>query len=351
VVVKYRQLGKTGIKVSEIGFGTWGLGGDKGGARSYGPVNDRESLSALNRAFELGINFYDTSDFYGFGHSETVLGRAFKGRRSKVVIAGKVGFMDTTGRQDFSQQHIRRSLEGSLKRLGTDYLDVYQLHSPPIELLVDSSDRNTKCVGSCRLPRPAVARTGRVSRTEFPETIGAMQKLQDEGLIRSWGVSLKSPDDGLLLLKYCHVGCVQVNFNLADQRASLNGLFDLCLKNEVGVIARTPLCFGFLTGLYADTGQLAESDHRRKWSKAQVASWHRASDMFVRFFKNKKLTKAQLALCFCLSFKAVSTVIPGMLTSVQVEENAEAGRMGALARKELAEIRLIYSSHDFFCGA
>jgi len=95
--MKYRQLGKTGIKVSEIGFGTWGLGGDKGGSKAYGPADDRQSEAALNRAFELGITFYDTADFYGFGHSESMLGETFKKKRSQVIIAGKVGFVDIKG--------------------------------------------------------------------------------------------------------------------------------------------------------------------------------------------------------------------------------------------------------------
>lgn len=356
--MNYRQLGKTGIKVSEIGFGTWGLGGDKDGSKAYGPTDDCQSEAALHRAFELGITFYDTADFYGFGHSESLLGKTFKEKRSHVIIAGKVGFVDIKGSQDFSPDYIRRSLTGSLQRLGTDYIDVYQLHSPPIEL-VGSPDRNSKKAGPhsrcghkngwTGLSRTTAGKNYRISQPEFSETIGVMQKLQKEGLIRSWGVSLKSPDDGLVLLKSCSVGCVQINFNLTDQRALQNGLFDLCSEMGIGVIIRTPLCFGFLTGEYADKNKLAESDHRRQWSHEQIKSWHKAPQLFESVLKKRRnQTRSQLALRFCLSYKAVSTVIPGMLTSAQVEENAQAGRMGALTPEELTEIQSIYAAHDFF---
>jgi aryl-alcohol dehydrogenase-like predicted oxidoreductase len=317
--MKYRQLGKTGIKVSEIGFGTWGLGGDKDGARAYGPTDDRQSQAALNRAFDLGINFYDTADFYGFGHSETLLGKVFAKRRSEVIIAGKTGFVDVDGRQNFSAKHIRASLEGSLKRLGTDYLDVYQLQSPPAELLAGGS-----------------------------EPLEIMKNLQKEGLIRSYGVSLRSPDDGLVLLRNSGVGSIQVNFNLADQRARLNGLFDLCRKKGVGVIVRTPLCFGFLTGQYSETSKLSESDHRRKWSVEQVGLWNNASKLFDDFLGREKQTKAQFALRFCLSYDAVSTVIPGMLTVAQVEENAASSKLGALPAGDLKSVESLYARHDFF---
>lgn len=317
--MNYRQLGKTGIKVSEIGFGTWGLGGDKGGSKAYGPTDDRQSEAALKRAFDLGITFYDTADLYGFGHSESLLGKTFKQKRSQVIIAGKVGFMDVKANQDFSPEHIRQSLSGSLQRLGTDYIDVYQLHSPAIESLV----RN-------------------------PEALETMRCLKREGLVKSYGVSLRSPDDGLKLLRVCPVDCIQVNFNLADQRARLNGLFALCSEMKVGVIVRTPLCFGFLTGQYADQGRLPESDHRRRWSPEQVEVWHQASALFRKALMDPPgQTPAQAALRFGLSYTAVSTVIPGMLTVAQVEENAVASDWGPLPADAVLNIQSIYAAHDF----
>ncbi|MCX7885937.1 MAG: aldo/keto reductase, partial [Verrucomicrobiae bacterium] len=113
-----RPLGHTGLIVSEIGFGTWGIGGD-----AYGPTDDEESRRALERAFERGICYYDTADLYGDGHSETLLGEVFERRRDRVVIATKAGFVDRSGRQDFSPSHLRRALAGSLQRLRSDYVD------------------------------------------------------------------------------------------------------------------------------------------------------------------------------------------------------------------------------------
>jgi len=318
--MNYRQLGKSGLKVSEIGFGTWGLGGDKGGSKAYGPTDDRQSEAALNRAFELGITFYDTADFYGFGHSESLLGRTFKEKRSQVIIAGKVGFVDVKASQDFSPDYIRRTLLGSLQRLGTDYIDVYQLHSPSIELL-----------------------------ERMPEALETMKHLKQEGLVKCYGVSLRSPDEGVELLRLCPLDCIQVNFNLADQRALQNGLFEMCSAMGVGVIARTPLCFGFLTGQYADKNKLAETDHRRQWSQEQIKLWHKAPRLFESVIKKKPgQTSAQFALRFCLSYQVLSTAIPGMLTGAQVEENARASRMGKITPADLAEIEKIYSAQDFF---
>ncbi|MFH1968892.1 MAG: aldo/keto reductase [Verrucomicrobiota bacterium] len=317
--MNYRPLGSTGFKVSEIGFGAWGLGGDQGGARAYGPTDDRESIAALQRALDLGITLFDTSDFYGFGHSEFVIGQAFKGRREKAILASKVGFLDATGLQDFSPAHIRQSLDGTLQRLGTDFLDIYQLHSPAIETL----ERN-------------------------PEALETMKRFKQEGHIRSYGVSVRSPDDGLRLLRYCPVDCIQVNFNLTDQRALHNGLFDLCSEMGVGVIVRTPLCFGFLTGQYADKNKLAESDHRRKWPQEQIKLWHKASALFRKSVMDPPgQTPAQAALRFCLSYAAVSSVIPGMLTVSQVEENAVASDWGPLPTDAVSDIQSIYATHDF----
>ncbi|OGS08520.1 MAG: hypothetical protein A2270_11030 [Elusimicrobia bacterium RIFOXYA12_FULL_51_18] len=317
--MNYRRLGSTELNISEIGFGAWGLGGDKGGSRAYGPTDDSESLYALRRALDLGITFFDTADFYGFGHSETLIGRAFGACRERVIIAGKAGFVDAAGRQDFSPAHIRASLDGTLRRLNTDYLDVYQLHSPPAELLI---------------------------RT--PGILETMKELVREGRIRSYGVSLRSPEDGITLLRAHKVGCLQVNFNLVDQRARADGLFELCRQTDTGIIARTPLCFGFLTGQYPDTSALPESDHRRRWSKEQVERWHKAPRLFAGALETQRpQTPAQSALRFCISYPAVTSVIPGMLTPAQVEENAAASGLGPLPAETISEVQAIYEANDF----
>lgn len=321
--MRYRSLGATGIRVSEIGFGAWGIGGNAHGAVAYGPTDDEESRRALQRAFEAGITFFDTADFYGFGHSEELLGATLASVRSQVVIATKVGLLDAQGGQDFSPAYITHAVEHSLRRLRTDYVDLYQLHGPAIELL-ERDERILAC----------------------------LETLRTQGKIRSIGISVRSPDEGVIAVRQHPIGCLQVNFNLLDQRAIEDGLFDLCRRHNVGVIVRTPLCFGFLTGHYSALDRLDPSDHRNRWNLAQREKWAGAYRLFTSALQAPvPQTPAQFALRFCLSVPAVSTVIPGMLTAQHVEENVEASEMGELLEEEQAAIMGIYHQHDFFVGS
>jgi len=320
--MRYRTLGSTGLRVSEIGFGTWGLGGNAHGAVAYGPTDDAQSLRALGAALDAGINFFDTADFYGFGHSEQVVGAALKAVRSRVVIASKAGMLDAAGTQDFSPRHLRSALERSLARLGTDYIDLYQLHSPPLELL----------------------RRDDAVRSE-------LQRFKDEGKIRAFGLSARSPEDAAVAVSELGFQCIQANFNLVDQRALESGLFAACAQRGAGMIARTPLCFGFLTGRYA-AAEFDRHDHRNRWSAEQRSRWAGAMALFVSAMAQRPgQTPAQFALRFCLSFPAVSTAIPGMLTEAHVGENAAASDLGPLAEREVAEIAGVYREHSFFVGA
>ena len=316
--MKYRPLGDTGLRVSEIGFGTWGLGGDHGGAVAYGPANDETSRAALRCARDQGVNFFDTSDLYGFGHSEELLGEYFSPRRDAVVIASKGGFVDAV-KQDFSVAHLRRALEASLRRLRSDYVDLYQLHSPALATL-----------------------------RELPEIIELMSALRAAGKIRAWGFSARSPEEARRAIEEFHAPCVQINFNLTDQRAVANGLFDLCQQRCVGVIVRTPLCFGFLTGKYAGNS-FATTDHRSRWPAEQLQRWQEANDAFQFLFAaNPSDTPAQLALRFCLSFPAVSVAVPGMLTDAHVRENAAASDRGALPIELLRRALQVGQTTEFF---
>lgn len=317
--MEYRALGRTGLKVSEIGFGTWGIGGTSKGSIAYGPTDDKESKTALRLAFEFGVTFYDTSDLYGYGHSERLLGAVFRKRRRRVVVASKVGFLRQSGEQDFSPQHIRRSVEGSLRRLQTDYLDVYQLHDPPIDRL----DRDERIV-----------------RT--------MEELKTEGKIRAVGISVRSPDDGVVAIRRWRFECLQVNFNMVDQRAVSNGLLDLCQAEGVGVICRTPLCLGFLTGQYTERTVFDTQDHRRAWPEEQIGVWANAHRSFAPVLRTTGQTPAQLALRFCLSYPAVSTAIPGMLTVSQVEDNVVASRFGPLPAVERLAVERVARETSFF---
>ena len=317
--MKYRTLGATGIHVSEIGFGTWGLGGDHGGAVAYGPVHDDASRAALQTALDRGVNFFDTADLYGFGHSEELLGEAFSSRRDSVVIATKGGFIDAA-KQDFSLAHLGQALDGSLRRLRSDHVDLYQLHSPDIATL-----------------------------RQQPEIIAFVERLRAAGKIRAWGFSARSPEEARQAIEEFHAPCVQVNFNLTDQRAITNGLFDLCAQHQAGVIVRTPLCFGFLTGKYDSQTAFADSDHRRCWSEEQLQRWTEANEIFKFLFEaNPSDTPAQLALRFCLSFPAVSTTIPGMLTGAHVHENSSASDRGPLPMEMLRRAMQAGATNEFF---
>ena len=318
--MRYRQLGATGIRVSEIGFGAWGIGGNAHGVVAYGPTDEAESRAALLQAVDLGINFFDTSDFYGYGHSEEVLGEALQPVRTQVAIATKLGLLDASGKQDFSRAHVERALEASLRRLRTDYIDLYQLHNPS----------------------PSLLRRG-------DETMETLERCRAAGKIRAYGISLRDPEDGAAAVLDLGFPCLQVNYNLHDQRARQNGLFDLCAQRNVGVIVRTPLVFGFLTGRYAANDSFDPDDHRRRWSPEQLDRWAGAHRLFGALIDAEHgETPSQFALRFCLSFDCVSTAIPGMLMAQHVSENAGASDRGPLPAAACDSITRIYRDHSFF---
>ncbi len=314
--MRYRNLGDTGLTVSEIGFGTWGLGGD-----SYGPVNDASSRDALRLAFDRGVTFYDTSDLYGNGHSEEILGEVFHDVRDRIVIGTKVGTLPHSGfymPQDFSEANINRSIDASLRRLRTDRVDLYQLHSPQIDL------------------------------PNWDEIIATLDRIRESGKIRVYGVSARSPADAKVAVERYGFGVVQVNFNLIDHRAVGSGLFDVCAKKQVGVIARTPLCFGYLSGKLTGDEDFPGRDHRKNWPREQLRRWARAHALFTPLNKGKSRTLVQLALQFCLSDSAVSTVIPGMISCEEVMENTVAADLAPLTKEESAAIYEIYRSRIFY---
>lgn len=318
--MKYRKLGRTGIEVSEIGYGTWGIGGTGNGAYGYGPTDDEVSKQAVSLSLEKGVNFFETAPLYGYGHCETLLGECFQSKREQVIISSKVGYVDFSGKQEFSATEIRASLEGSLQRLNTDYVDLFQLYDPPRELL----------------------------QSDNP-VFETLRDLKKEGKTRSIGVSAKSPDDGLIAAKNIAMDFVQVNFNLVDQRAKENGLFQLAKEKELGMIVRTPLCFGFLTGRYSKSDQYDQYDHRSKWSGEQIDKWAAAITQFQNLLDLEQDDLGpQLALRYCLSFAEISTLIPGMLTPQHVEENVSSSELEHFNISEIEKINDFYRNNSFF---
>ena len=314
--MKYRMLGQTSFYVSEVGFGTWGLGGD-----SYGAIDEVAALKVLNQALDRGINFYDTSDLYGAGRSEELLGKAFAHRRDQVIIASKFGTLPHTGfimPQDFTSTAARKCIDQSLRRLKSDYIDIYQLHSPPIDL------------------------------PNWGEIIETLTLFKQAGKIRAFGLSARSPSDAKKAVETYGLGVIQVNFNLIDHRAVEIGLFDLCQKRNVGVIARTPLAFGYLSGKLNGSENFSSNDHRANWSAEQLHRWANSSRLFTSLNNGCTRSLVGLALLFCLSTPCVSTVIPGMMKPDEVEENATISDLPPLTLEELEKIKDIYENHVFY---
>ncbi|HYD04395.1 MAG TPA: aldo/keto reductase [Reyranella sp.] len=315
--MRYRALGRTGLGVSEIGFGAWGIGGRTSGTTSYGETDDRTSLAALARALDCGITFFDTSAAYGDGHSEALIGQAFAGRRDKVVIATKAGYESWDRAPDFSPAAVVASTEKSLARLRTDYLDLLQLHNPPATALRDG----------------------------LGETLA---RLQASGKIRAWGVSAKSPAEAIEALAD-GAPVVQANFNMMDVRALDSGLLAEVERRGAGFIGRTPLCFGFLSGTIGRDTAFPPGDHRLGWSRAQLDNWiDGAADLLAAVKARPGHEGAGAALRFCLAFPVVSTIIPGILTVDEADQNAAASAAGALPGADVDAVLAINRRRQFF---
>jgi aryl-alcohol dehydrogenase-like predicted oxidoreductase len=320
--MKYRALGRSGLTVSEIGFGAWGIGGRTVNQTSYGETDDRTSRSALSHAYDCGITFFDTSAAYGNGHSESLIGEVFAGVRDKVVVATKAGYEAWDRPPDFSAAAIVASAERSLGRLRTDYLDVLLLHNAPLDVLQASDVR---------------------------EVLG---RLETSGKIRAWGSSAKGPADAIDALRACDVPVVQANFNMMDVRALTSGLFEEVSRRRTGFIARTPLCFGFLAGTITRATKFPPGDHRLGWPDAQLANWiDGAADLLGAVSATPGLEGVQAALRFCLSFSEISTTIPGILTPDEAAGNAGASSLGSLPSEAVAAVLEINRSRQFFVSA
>lgn len=308
--MKYRTLGKTGLKVSEIGFGAWAIGGDAFG-NSYGPTKDQTSLEAIKKALDLGCNFFDTADAYGHGHSEELLGRALKGHRDEVIIATKAGadFYHDPPRMNFSADYLSFALGKSLERLQTDHVDLYQLHNPPIQLL-----KNAKI-------------------------FEGLEKLVDAGRIRYYGVSIHDPEEGIYAMKNGRPAALQVVFNILRQEPK-NRLFQAARENNVAIIAREPLSNGFLTGKFNVDSTFSPSDIRFNFPRSYFHGMIKAAQQ-LRFLESKARTLPQASIRFVLDHSDVSTVIPGAKTPQQTEEDLLSSEVPSLTGEELLRIRLL----------
>ncbi len=306
--MKYRTLGRTEFSVSEIGFGAWAIGGNQFG-NSYGTTKDNESLQSLQRAIDLGCNFIDTADIYGHGHSEELIGEALTGIRQKVYIATKVGgdFYHGPTRLNFDADYIRFALEQSLKRLNTDYIDLYQLHNPPLHLIQEGS------------------------------IFEILFKLQSEGMIRAVGLSIFEPSEGVEAIRNDCVECIQVVYNIFNRQAAKE-LIPLAREYNIGLIAREPLHNGILTGKFNGDEIFEEGDIRSRWSQKYFEHLVNFTSNLRDVINTEDRTLTQTALQFVLSQPSISAVIPGMKTGDQVEENLRTVNQNPLTEDEQKRI-------------
>ena len=296
--MQYRKFGNTDLEVSEIGFGAWAIGGNALVGNTpigWGKTDDATSVKAIEAAVDAGINFFDTADFYGLGHSESLLGNALA-RHRDMIIATKVGHRNVQEQivLDYSKDYIVQACEQSLRRLKREQIDYYQLHSARMVHLQE---------GGC---------------------IEAMQLLQQQGKIRYWGLSLNTfqPDPEARYLMENKLGNgFQLVFNLINQRA--RSIMEKASAAGYGIIARMPLQFGLLTGKFSRQTNFGPDDHRSFRLTPPILQ-HTLSVLEEKVWpiaSKTEMSKTALALSFILSYPSVSTVIPGIRTEEHVVQN------------------------------
>ncbi|MFI6318671.1 aldo/keto reductase [Nonomuraea sp. NPDC050556] len=317
-----RTLGRSGIEVSEIGFGAWAIGGpfSAGGQPvGWGAVDDDESVAAIHRALDLGVTFFDTADVYGTGHSEQVLRRALDGRRDQVVIATKFGntfdaaTRELTG-QDVSPAYIRSACRASLERLGTDWIDLYQLHY------------------------------GAMPYERVDEVLATLEELADEGLIRSYAWSTDDPDRAAAFAKGPRCTAVQHQINVLEDTPEM---LAVCATHDLASVDRGPLAMGLLSGKYTADSRLPEDDVRAEPEGRYFRGGRPAPEYLDRLAAVREVltaggrTLAQGALGWLLARDSRTVPIPGIRTVAQAEENAAALTLGPLTGAQLTEIRTL----------
>jgi len=294
--MQYKEFGDTGWKVSTLMLGTMQFGGE------WGAQNEEDSLATVNAALDAGINFIDTADMYGFGKVEELIGKAVGSKRGDVYIATKLGYQWEEFQADFGKQPTRytgeyaqRAVESSLRRLNTDYIDLYQAHNCPLSV---------------------------VESDEYHES---MQALVDAGKIRAYGITVGPLDFGsreaIAGAKHPGLGSIMISYNLLSQGPS-RVVFPFAASRGVGVIARAALANGVLTGAITEETEIAATDARSAWDRDDLVRRIRQGEQFAFLSEQTGLSRAETALRFVLDNEDVSTVLVGMQTPQQVLDNA-----------------------------
>ena len=303
--MQYRSLGDSDLHVSVIGLGTLSIAG------AYGRVNDADSIATIKRAIDLGVNFIDTSDNYGFGHAEEVVGKAVEGRRDELVLATKGGTpWDAQKRvtNDCRPEVMTKAVEASLKRLGTGWIDLYQIHLPDPE-------------------------------TPFEKTARVLERLIKAGKIRYIGLSNFWTDDLKAWIEIGEVVANQMPYNFLHRDIE-ESMLSFCRANGIGMIAYTPLCMGLFAGKIATDTRFDEGDHRSRYPQFQGEPLNQALGLIDRMrpiAEEHGLTLAQLALRWVISRPGVTCAISGAKRPARLEENVVAGEQ-FFSKAELAQI-------------
>ena len=318
--MKYRKFGRIGWDVSEISFGAWAVGGE------WGAVDDEQSVAAMKRALELGVNFFDTADVYGDGRSERLLRRLRQETKTPFHIATKAGRrLSPHVAAGYNKENLSAFIDRSLRNLGVESLQLVQLHCPP----TDTYYR--------------------------PETFAAMDDLVEAGKVQHYGVSVERVEEGLKALEFPHVESIQIIFNMFRQRPAERFLAE-AQRRGVATIIRVPLASGLLTGKFTPQSTFASNDHR---------NFNRHGEAFdvgetfagvpyetgleavaeLKSLVPEGATLAQLALRWILMFDGVATIIPGGKNPRQVADNCAAGALPALTDQQMRSVRATYDRY------
>jgi len=316
--MEYRELGRTGWKVSEVSFGTWAIGG------TWGDVDDKESIAALHRSLDLGVNFFDTADVYGDGRSERLLAQLRKERPEEFYIATKAGRrLNPHIASGYNKQNLTAFVERSLINLETEALDLLQLHCPPTDVYY------------------------------MPEVFGILDDMVKVGKLRYYGVSVEKVEEALKAIEFPQVQSVQIIFNVFRQRPA-ELFFPEAQRRQVGILARVPLASGLLTGKLTLDSQFAADDHRtfnrhgesfdrgETFSGLDYKTGLKAVEALRPLVPSGE-TLAQMALRWILMFPAVTCAIPGAKRPQQAEENILAASLPQLSEPTMTAIGRLYN--------
>lgn len=310
--MRYRTLGTSDLEVSAVGVGTWAIAGNK-----WGPTDDRESIRGLQVAVDLGASLFDTVDVFGEGHAEELLGEALRGRRHavRIVTKGGVDFHRRPHRQDYSPAYLDDALGQSLRRLRTDYVDVYMLHSPPADVLRD---------------------------TQVYDFLDAMRA---SGRLLTYGASVADAGDAMAAIEMGRVSCLMVPYNILDQQMGRE-IFPAAERAGIGIVARAPLALGILTGALTPETEFHPLDFRSEWDREEYLRRLEKVERIRWLVHDDVESLAQAAIAFTLSHPAVVAATPGFRTPDQVAENLQAGDLFPLPQEDLDELASMYED-DF----